>query len=89
MTELHHGWLIKDGGMLGLAKKRYFVLSLAESAGTAHGKNLIFDYYTDEDKATKKGTFLLSIDCKFTKLDNNKFSLLLDLSSSKNRKDGR
>ena len=89
MTELLKGWLVKDGGLLGLSKKRYFILSLAESAGTAHGKNLILDYYTDEDKVTKKGTFLLSLDCNFTKIDNCKFSIKLDLSSSTNRKEGR
>jgi len=81
MSVLFEGWLTKDGGALGSAKKRYCVLTVA-----AHGKTFMFDYYIDGEKLDKKGTFLLARDCKFTKVGQTSFSI--EVSSSGSRKSG-
>lgn len=81
MSVLFEGWLTKDGGSMGSSKKRYCVLTVA-----AHGKTFMFDYYSDDDKIEKKGTFLLARDSKFSKVGTNSFSI--EVSSSGSRKSG-
>ena len=69
--ELYSGWLVKDGGSLGSAKKRFCVLSLLAE------NSLQLDYYVDAEMTQKKGTFLLATDCNFTKLSDTKFKISL------------
>jgi len=50
---LLEGWLVKDGNMLGSWKNRYCVLTFEENAFT-------LEYFVSDDKAAKKGTFVIA-----------------------------
>lgn len=58
---LYQGWLNKDGSAMGSAKKRYFVLNL-------DNESFSLDYYTDDSKADKKGSFLIPQLSKFSRV---------------------
>jgi len=79
--ELFSGWLVKDGGSLGSAKKRYCVLSLvyqpAPPEPSSSGPRLVLFYFVDQERTQQKGSFLLAADCSFTKLSSTKFKITL------------
>mmetsp|Transcript_6505 Transcript_6505/g.10944 ORF Transcript_6505/g.10944 Transcript_6505/m.10944 type:complete len:599 (+) Transcript_6505:152-1948(+) len=83
---LLEGWLVKDGNMLGSWKNRYCVLTFKDNAFT-------FEYYVSDDKADKKGTFVLARNANFTKVADsgdikNCFSIEVAASGSGSRKAG-
>jgi len=81
MTTLYEGWLTKDGGWMGSSKNRYCVL-----ASVSQGKTFTFDYYLDETKSDKKGTFLVSRNSNFKKVGD--YSFTIEITSSESRKVG-
>ena len=76
--ELYSGWLVKDGGSLGSAKKRFCVLSLTDQPTPPlppSGTLLSLIYFVDREKTQQKGSFLLDANCNFTKLSSTKFKI--------------
>jgi hypothetical protein len=76
--ELFSGWLVKDGGSLGSAKKRFCVLSLTDQPAPPQppsGTLLSLIYFVDREKTQQKGSFLLDANCNFTKLSSTKFKI--------------
>jgi uncharacterized protein YbjT (DUF2867 family) len=86
MAQLLEGWLVKDGNGLGGWKNRYCILTFANA-------KFSLDYYVDNSKNDKKGTFVFARKSGFTKAADsgeNKFCFSLDVSDadSSSRKAG-
>lgn len=83
---LLEGWLVKDGNMLGSWKNRFCSLTFADNQFT-------LDYYVGDNKAEKKGTFIIPRKSGFAKVSDsgdikNCFSLEVSQSGSGSRKAG-
>lgn len=66
---------------MGASKNRYCVL-----ASESDGKTFTFDYYVDETKTDRKGTFLVSRSSNFKKVADHSFTI--EVSASESRKTG-
>ena len=64
MTFLLEGWLKKDGGKSGYGKPRYCSLKFGNEVFT-------LDYYEDQEKLNKKGTFVIARNSNFKKIAND------------------
>lgn len=83
---LLEGWLVKDGNMLGSWKNRFCSLTFADNQFT-------LDYFVSDNKAEKKGTFVIPRKSGFAKVADsgdikNCFSLEVSQSGSGSRKAG-
>jgi uncharacterized protein YbjT (DUF2867 family) len=85
-TLILEGWLVKDGNMLGSWKNRFCSLTFADNQFT-------LDYYVSDNKAEKKGTFVIPRKSGFAKVPDsgdikNCFSVEVSQSGSGSRKAG-
>jgi uncharacterized protein YbjT (DUF2867 family) len=83
---LLEGWLVKDGNMLGSWKNRFCTLTFSDNQFT-------LEYYVSDNKAEKKGTFIIPRNSGFSKVVDsgdikNCFSLEVSQSGSGSRKAG-